>query len=1021
MAWAGMLAVIALAMALGSARAQEKLDFNRQIRPILSAHCFKCHGPDENVREAGLRLDLREAAIKEADSGATAIVAGQPGKSELVRRIFSSDQDEMMPPQTANKPLTEEQKGLLRQWIAEGAEYQAHWAFIPPRQATPQNSAAARQPIDAFVQARLAQAKLKLSPEADRYTLIRRVSLDLIGLPPSVEEADAFASKIAPDAYERLVDRLLAAPQYGERWGRKWLDLARYADTNGYEKDRVRSMWPYRDWVIRALNADMPFDQFTVEQLAGDMLPGATLAQQIATGFHRNTMINEEGGIDPLEFRYYAMVDRVNTTATVWMGLTLGCAQCHTHKFDPIPHADYYRQMAFLNNADEPMVDVPEAEVDRKQADIEREIAALVADLPNRFPAAEGRSASEHLEAKFVAWLKAENEKAVKWTLVKPTKAVGQMPTLHILDDGSVYSTGDITKRDVYDVTLDTAGLSGVTALRIEAMTDPRLPKNGPGRIYYEGPMGDFWLSEVTAGIHRSPHAPREEFISRSRPAERVPRTTMKFKSASHSFAAGKNTAEAAIDGDPQTGWSINGGQGRTHFAVFQFEQPLAEASAIELKLLFERYYAGAMGRFRVWATTDPRGGEARDLPHDVEELFLVPPDQLSAQQRERLVKQFVLIAPELKAEHDKIKKLRDSIPAQPTTLVMQERPVENRRVTQVHHRGEFLQAKDEVEPGLLSIFAPVDDGQPHDRLSYARWLVSPANPLVGRATMNRQWAALFGTGIVRTTEDFGYQGEPPSHPELLDWLAVELMRRGWSMKAMHRLLVTSATYRQSSSVTPESTAADPQNRLLSRLPRGRLEAEVVRDVLLRASGLLSLKLGGASVFPPQPAGITSEGAYGPLAWNVSTGEDRFRRGLYTFAKRTTPYAMFATFDGPSGEACVARREVSNTPLQALTMLNDAIVVEAAQALGRELAASALASDDDRLQWLFRRVVTRPAASSELNLLKQFLETQRRRLTAKEIDAGQIAGEGEGHAVERAAWTLVARAILNLDEVITKE
>jgi hypothetical protein len=460
---------------------------------------------------------------------------------------------------------------------------------------------------------------------------------------------------------------------------------------------------------------------------------------------------------------------------------------------------------------------------------------------------------------------------------------------------------------------------------------------------------------------------------------------------------------------------------------VFHFEQPLTDASAIELRLLFERYYAGALGRFRVWATTDPRGGVARDLPQEVEELLLLPPERHTAQQRTRLLKQFVLLAPELKEEHAKIKKLRDSLPPQPTSLVMQERPATNRRETRVHHRGEFLQAKEAVEPELLSIFPPLDEGQPHDRLSYARWLVSPANPLVGRATMNRQWAALFGTGIVRTTEDFGYQGEPPSHPDLLDWLAVELMRRGWSMKAMHRLLVTSATYRQSSNVTPEQMAGDPQNRLLSHFPRSRLEAEMVRDVVLRASGLLSLKLGGASVFPPQPPGITSEGAYRPLAWNVSAGEDKFRRGLYTFAKRTTPYAMFATFDGPSGEACVARREVSNTPLQALAMLNDAIVVEAAQALGREalgreLAGSPLVSDDDdRLQWLFRRVVTRPASSSEQKLLRQFLEVQRRRLAAKEIDAAQIAGDGEGDAVERAAWTLVARAVLNLDEVITKE
>lgn len=1044
--WKSVLLAVVLMAATTPASGATLLDFNRQVRPILAAHCFKCHGPDEKTREAGLRLDQRAAASKELDSRATAIVPGQPKASEVVRRIFSTDPDAVMPPPTANKPLSDEQKQILRQWIAEGASYQVHWAFVAPLQVVPPSVAgtlgvplpgdgtrsmpatyASRSAIDAFVGARLTRAGLALSPEADRYTLIRRAAFDLIGLPPTPIEADAFASDPAPDAYERLIDRLLASPHYGERWARRWLDLARYADTNGYEKDRIRSMWPYRDWVIRALNADLPFDQFTIEQLAGDMLPSATLDQQIATGFHRNTMINEEGGIDPLEFRFYAMVDRVNTTATTWLGLTLGCAQCHTHKFDPITHADYYQQMAFLNNADEPTIDVPRLEIEQQRAEIERQIVMLIAELPNHFPAAEGMTAQEHLEQQFAAWLHGEAEKAVRWTALQPLTAKSEVPTLNILDDGSVFSTGDITKRDEYVVTLDIAGLRGITALRIEVMPDPRLPKNGPGRIYYEGPIGDFWLSEITAST-----------LARSA-SDGLARAPLRIKSATHSFAAGKNDAAAALDGDPQTGWSINGGQGRTHYAAFQLESPLGEASQIELKLLFERYYAGAIGRFRVWATTDPRGGEARDLPRDVEELLLHNPDELTAPQRDRLLQQFVQVTPELSDQREKIKKLHDSLTPFPTTLVLQERPESNRRPTFLHHRGEFLQPKDRVKPELLSLFPSLSGDTPHNRLTYARWLVSPANPLVGRVTMNRHWAALFGTGLVRTTEDFGYQGEPPSHPELLDWLAVEFIRRGWSQKAMHRLIVTSSTYRQRSAISdfkqspvaetnvanpeppaPSPSSSDPQNRLLWHFPRQRLEAETVRDLVLSASGQLSAKLGGPSVFPPQPPSVTAEGAYGVLAWSVSPGEDRYRRGLYTFAKRTAPYAMFATFDGPSGEACLARREVTDSPLQALTMLNDAVIVEASQALGSELAADTRPVAD-QIQSLFRRCLTRLPTTSEHERLRQFYDAQLQRLQAKEIDALAIAGPGDGDAAQRAAWTLVARAILNLDEVITKE
>jgi hypothetical protein len=1186
--WWIVLALL-VACSPAPAAAADKLDFNREVRPILAAHCFKCHGPDDKVREAGLRLDQREGATAKLESEATAIVPGQPDKSELVRRVVSADEGEVMPPPAANKPLSAEQKAILRRWVEEGAEYAPHWAFVAPLQAPlpkvtqsdwPQN------PIDHFILARMEAAGLRPSPPADRVTLIRRVYLDLIGLPPTPEEVDEFLAACARDpaghkAYEAVVDQLLASPHYGERWARRWLDLARYADTNGYEKDRVRTMWPYRDWVIEAINRDLPFDQFTIEQIAGDMLPGATLEQRIATGFHRNTMINEEGGIDPLEFRYYATVDRINTTATVWLGLTLGCAQCHTHKFDPIPHHDYYRLMAFLNNADEPTIDVPQPDLAAKRAEIEKKIAALTADLANQFPlegeqhwsvaklakvesaakatvesqddgsvrfAGEtadkdtytlefdadakgvaslrlealvdpalpsrgpGRTAHgnfvvteisvsaapadkpdqpqsvklakaeadftqdgfapeqcfdgkqntgwaihgpgewnvnrtatfhfekpveiagparwtvkidqqyggqhtlgrlrlslgqprpiasdrpeaerrrEHLEKKFAAWQESQSKQAVAWTLLRPTAVTSDVPTLTMENGDTVFVSGDMTKRDVYDVTYDAAGLAGITAIRLEALTDDRLPKDGPGRIYYEGPFGDFFLSKVTITPTRSA-------------TEGIP---VRIASAGHSFASGNNTAAMAIDDDPQTGWSINGGQGRSHWATFVFDKPLDAAEAIQVSLLFERYYAAGLGKFRVYATTDPRVQAASQLPTNVESLLTIAAETRSPEQLATLRQHFLTVAPELAAAREEIDKLKKSLPEFPTTLVMHERPAADPRQTHLHHRGEFLQPKDAVQAEVLSIFPPLAKDAPHDRLALARWLVDPVNPLVGRVTMNRQWQALFGRGIVRTTEDFGYQGEAPTHPELLDWLAVELVNQGWS------------TYRQSSAVRPEHLDKDPQNRLLARFPRQRLEAEMLRDAALVASGLFSPKLGGPSVFPPQPASVTAEGAYGALGWKVSEGADRYRRGLYTFTKRTAPYAMFQTFDGPSGEFCIARRELSNTPLQALTVLNDAVFLEAAQALGNKALINK-APPDHEVSQMFRRCLSRQPTTEEQALLAKYYESQLARFRSKELDAAKIAGPGAGDVNERAAWTLTARAMLNLDEFITKE
>jgi hypothetical protein len=1197
-----VIAALSFCWIVAPLRAAEGPSFEREVRPILSRFCFKCHGPDEGQRQSGLRLDVRERAVRDADSGRRAIVPGQPNASELLRRIHLPDgSDEKMPPASTKLELTGEQREILKRWIAAGAEYRPHWAFVAPRRPplpAVRMASWPRNGIDRFVLARLEAEGLQPSAPADRHTLARRVFLDLIGVPPTPEEADEFVNDASPDAYERLVERLLASPAYGERWARRWLDLARYADTNGYEKDRARSMWPYRDWVIQAINDDLPFDQFTIDQIAGDMRPNASLSQRIATGFHRNTMLNEEGGIDPLEFRFHAMTDRVATTGAVWLGLTLQCAQCHTHKYDPITQTDYYRFFGLLNNADEPELDIPVPELIAKQAEIQRRVAELEAELPNRFPPpaefdwltpkpiavksdagataeiqadasvllsgtnpamdsyeiqfesdwadvtairlealiddklpskgpgrtphgnfvlseitasisppdtpgesqpikftnavadfsqeqfgvgqaidgnaktggwaihgpgtwnvnraatfvlaqpagvankparwtikleqqhgtqhtlgkfrvsvgrrkAAGGSVEEqrrqHFDQKFNAWLASAESTAVKWTPLRPTSATSNLPLLTIEPDGSVFSSGDISKSDLYEVTFADAP-AGVTALRLETLPDDRLPKHGPGRVYYEGPHGDFFLSDIALA---------------------TPSGLVRFARASQSFASGSSTAAAALDDNKQTGWSINGGQGKPHAAVFGLAEPLRE-SRFTLRMLCERYYAAGIGRFRVSVTTATLPAETIFLPSEVEAALLTPRDARSPVQIARLKQHFVSIAPELAAERQAIEALRSQLPTLPTSLVMQERPTSNPRPTHRHHRGEFLQPKEVVAPGSFSALPPLPDG-PVNRLALAQWLVSPNNPLTARVLVNRHWSAFFGRGLVRTQEDFGLQGTPPTHPDLLDWLAVEFgsqkaeggmrasappsafhLPTSWSLKRLHRLIVTSATYQQSSRVTPELLRRDASNELLARGPRFRVEAEAVRDALLSVSGLLGRKLGGPSVFPPQPANITTEGTYGQLAWKVSEGLDRHRRSLYTFAKRTAPFAMFTAFDAPSGEACVCRREVSNTPLQALTLLNDSIFTEASQALGRHFASS-IGTDDTRLRELFRRCLTRPPTDNEVALLDRFLSAQRERLAVKELDAAMLGG-----SAEEAAWSLVARALLNLDEAVTK-
>jgi hypothetical protein len=1026
----GLLLVIAAA-ALPAAATAAGPDFNRDIRPILSNRCFKCHGPDEANQEAGLRLDHREAAIQELDSGERAIVPGHADASELVARIMSDDPDLVMPPPHTKVSLSADEKRMLAAWVEAGAEYAPHWAFLPPVKPEPpavRDEGRVKNPIDRFVLARLEAEGLAAAQPADSATLCRRVHLDLVGLPPSPDELAAFLADESPDAYEQLVDRLLASPRYGERWARKWLDLARYADTNGYEKDRPRTIWPYRDWVIRSLNDDLPFDQFTIRQIAGDMLPEPGVDDLVATGFHRNTMLNEEGGIDPLEFRYLAIVDRVGTTGTTWLGLTTACAQCHTHKYDPLTHTDYFSLFALLNNADEPEWIIPSEERSQRLATTMAKVESLWKELPGHWPApgpaanqlagssepggeaADAGRRAVSLAERFDAWSRAESARAVNWQVVRPDALESSMPHLVVLDDGSVLASGDQTKSDVYTISLPRVG-EPVKAIRLEVLPHESLPDWGPGLCAYEGPRGDFFLSEFEVRV--PPKAARIEVAKAS-------------ESCGGTAAHGKGVsgAAAATDGVMSSGWSTTGRQGRAEAAVFELAQPIAAGDPIMVTLRFERHFACPLGRFRL-SVTDTAGAEARGHSAEVEAALTKAPQSRSSEEREALLRRFLSTAPEVSDRVKEIERLEATLRGGLSTLVMQERPKDNPRPTHRHHRGEFTQPEEKVSPAVPAFLPQLPADAPADRLALAKWLVSPTNPLTARVTVNRQWQAFFGRGIVATVEDFGYQGDLPSHPELLDWLAVSFREPtesgglGWSLKQLHRLIVTSNTYRQDSTVTPPLAARDPQNLLLARGPRVRLEAEVIRDSMLKAAGLLSPKMDGPGVRPPQPEGVT-EVAYGAPTWQPSQGEDRHRRGIYTFQKRTAPFAFTTTFDGPSGEACIARREVSNSPLQALTLLNDPMFVEIAQALGR-LAATAGPDDAARFDLLARRLFSRSLEADEAALFADYLAEQRRRLAAGELDAAALAGgEPDADIQERAAWTLVARAAMNLDETIVK-
>lgn len=1135
----------------------QDVDFNRDVRPILSNKCILCHGPDPEGLQAGLRLDLRDVAIGELESGTTAIVPGKPEASEMLVRVSSTDADLRMPPPEHGAALTAAEVDVLTRWIRQGAHYAQHWSYVKPQRPELPNASGElagwpQNPVDNFVLQKMQAHGLQPSREADRYALARRVFLDLIGLPPTIEEADAFAADTTADAYEKLVDDLMSRPAFGEHWARKWLDLARYADSAGYADDPPRTIWAYRDWVIRAINSNMPFDQFTREQLAGDLLPNPTDSQLVATAFHRNTLTNNEGGTQDEEFRNVAVVDRVNTTMAVWMGTTMACAQCHTHKYDPLTQEEYFQMFAILNNTQDadrrdesPLLELYSDDQKQQKSDLEQQIADLTSLLATPTP---------ELAASQQAW---ENRlaKPFAWHSVKPAdvKRSSEQPA-QILDDGSVLVATSAVK-DTYTIEIPFGAdmlpdLKSATALRLETLPHDSLPGKGSG---HGG--GNFVITGVNVQlVPEGQQAPQAKFvrITNNGKAQMLSlaevqvfsggtNVAVKGKTTQHSTAY-NGPPEYAIDGNTDGDYQKNS---VTHTDTVDdpwWEVDLGSLQAIDRVLVWNRTDNGLHTRLKdfnvqlldadrnvVWQTqvAESPNPSAEFSPSNLREiplrsafadyhqpdfepadvlkgsagakdgwaiggaitkahqLVLVPQkvivldppatlrvtiaqnsthenhllghfrlsvtDAESAVERsgvpaaqlaildkpvaERVDEEAVQLAkwyrenaaPELQQHRNQLQKATQTLAAmKPAVSVPILREMaDKRRETRLQHRGNYLDKGQVVEPGVPEVFHAAPDRETLDRLALADWLVSPENPLTGRVLANRYWETVFGRGIVPTSEEFGSQGELPTHPELLDWLATELLLHEWDTRHLLRTLVTSATYRQSAQYPAGEKVADPDNRWLARGPRVRLSAEMVRDQALFVSGLLSDKMYGPPVRPPQPSlGLTA--AFGSSTdWKTSEGDDRYRRGLYTTWRRSNPYPSMATFDAPNREVCTVKRNSTNTPLQSLVTLNDPAYVEAAQALAR-LALQQSEDVSEQLTFAFRRCVLRPPTQAERQALLALYADSQNELTGKPDEAQKLATDPVGPLPEgldttmAASMTVVCNVLLNLDEMFLK-
>jgi hypothetical protein len=1004
------------------------VDYLTEVQPLLKKSCYSCHGQEK--QEGGLRLDVRKHALQGSDQGAV-IIPGKAGSSSLLVLVAGLDEERgRMPPEGEGTPLPKEQVALLRSWVDQGATWPEgidevaasdHWAFQPlVRPALPpvKHDRWVRNPIDRFVLARLEKEHVRPSPVANRSTLIRRLSIDLLGLLPSPQQVEKFLADERPDAFEQLVEELLQSRHYGERWGRHWLDLARYADSDGYEKDRVRPhAWRYRNWVIEALNEDMPFDQFSISQIAGDMVSEAGIDSRVASGFHRNTLHNTEGGTDQEEDRVKKTVDRINTFGTIWMGLTIGCAQCHSHKYDPISQREYYSMYAFFNNINETDIGAPtSAELARYEQARQGFDAEHV-----RFTAPLAEYEKNGLASAQQAWEPGARATALEWQTLEPSSVKSAHGAeLAVQPDHSILAGGTNQKSDTYTIEATLAGGS-LRAIRLEVLPHDSLPMKGPGRAA----NGNFVLTTVTLST-----SPLE--------GDGEPRATS-LKRAFADFSQENWAVGQTINDKPEDGWAVSPQFGKRHVAVFELAEPVMIDGGLKLTVTLHQQYetgeAHNLGHFRLSATASPAELALEGLDSGIVAALGKASGDRDQAEAKLIADHFRTIDPEYKRLQAAVTDHAAKAP-KPSETKAQAVVEGDRRQAHLHVRGDFLTRGVAVDAETIAILPPIrarasEADQRPDRLDLANWLFTSENPLTPRVTVNRIWYRYFGRGIVNSIDDFGSQGDRPSHPELLDWLAAEFQQSGWRLKHIHRLITTSAVYRQSSAFRKELTEDDPLNILLARQSRRRVEAEVIRDLALDASDLLSQKIGGPSVRPPQPNEYSSLTYAGSAKWSTSGGEDRYRRGLYTFFQRTSPYPMLITFDAPDSNVCVARRQTSNTPLQALTIWNGPVFVECAQALGRRIMAEETAGEDiqetiaRRVQYAMLVCLSRQATPQEQEALVEYYQDQHKLLSARPEAAKQIVGSlpiTDGtETAELAAWVVLGRVVLNLDEFISRE
>lgn len=1199
----GLFAVLFSLIATSAIGAESKIDFNRDIRPILSENCYACHGPDEKTREADLRLDQPDIPFKKLESGNTAIVPGDLAKSELIRRITTKDEDDQMPPVKFGKELSKSQIDILSRWVKQGAQWKGHWAYIAPeRPEIPKvkKKSWPRNAIDNFILARLEKEGLKPSRETDKAKLIRRVTFDLTGLPPTIEEVDAFLADKSANAYEKLVDRLLASPAFGERMAEVWLDLARYADTNGYHIDNHRDMWLWREWVINAFNKNMPFDEFTVEQLAGDMLPNATTEQKIASGFNRNNMVNFEGGADPNEYMTKYVVDRVSTTATVWLGSTLACAECHDHKFDPFSQKEFYQFYALFNNIPEkgldgnvtnpvPSIKVPSPTQKTEIAKLEKQIASSEKTLKEKL-----EKPNAEIDAAQINWEDSLKENVFSgWTVLDPAKATSSGgATFTNLTDHSISVIGTNADKDTYELVFKTS-TANITGIRLEALADENTPTKKAGRSengnfvltsveaeaknpnpnteqkletpalgdwYALGPFkyGTIRQSFARAGINEKVQAvdlaktyegeklrwtrkpdwkdgevrtleggdyyayylQRTITVKTGRPLmislgsddgiqvwlngkkilsnevargaaadqekvmlwlesgennllikinngiggiayyfkadENLPdKFAVPFASAIADYSQKGFDVKGALDSDVKTGWAILDAPENDHQAIFISKQAFGfpGGTTLKLKLNFaSEFKQHSIGRFRVAISTSESLTETGELPANIQTVLFKAPEKRTAAQKAELKKEFretnipevQELNKQLASQKEELGKVQAMIPS---TMVMEE--MDKPRDTFLLVRGNFQNKGEQVTSAVPKVlFQGRAEEMPTNRLQLAHWLVSTNHPLTARVTVNRFWQMLFGTGLVKSANDFGSQGNWPSHPELLDWLATEFMSGdqnpttrfakdagdsstpAWDIKRMMKLMVMSATYRQSSEITPKLLERDIYNRLLARGPRFRMDAEIIRDNALAVSGLLNRKIGGESVRPYQPAGLWEAIGFGDSfssqSYKQSKGDDLYRRAIYVYLKRSLPYPSLNTFDAPSREVCTVNRPRTTTPLQALVLMNDPVYVESARALAQRILKENKGDVGEKIKFAFRLTLSRAPEKKEAALLEKIYRDQLEHFkndpeAAKAlINVGESARPENLDVSELAAWTAIANILLNLDETITK-